>query len=161
LHTGTAFAITRGHATKLMSSDNETTDRPSKRVPRDTLCLLLLETPQIRNLGLNYPPPNRLLWRFTKGLIYPSRAAITDMARQRLLYHALFSPRFIPFPCLLHKCGFCPWAFDLQPSCIHSPLDLTYHHRADSTYLHHAALKTRPVHNCDLSSHLEPFRISS
>lgn len=43
---------------------------------------------------------SRLLRRSTKDLIYPSRAAITDMARQRLLYHALFYPvpsRFLAF----------------------------------------------------------------
>lgn len=96
------LSVTRGHAIKLMSSDIRITDRPSERVPRDTLCLLLLETGASRNetWGSAIHLLSRLLWRSTKDLICPSRAAITDMASQRLLYHALFSPvssRFLAF----------------------------------------------------------------
>lgn len=45
LHMSTVLAVTRGYATNLILSEIQITDRPSKRVPRDTLYLLLLETP--------------------------------------------------------------------------------------------------------------------
>lgn len=44
LNMSTVLAVTRGHATKSMSTSIRITDRPFKRIPRDTLCLLLLET---------------------------------------------------------------------------------------------------------------------
>lgn len=51
LHMSAVLAVTRGHAIELMSSDIRITDRPSERVPRDKLSLLLLETPLDTQLG--------------------------------------------------------------------------------------------------------------
>lgn len=50
-HMSAVLAITRGHGMDSILSDIRITDRPSERVPRDTLRLLLLETPLDTQLG--------------------------------------------------------------------------------------------------------------
>jgi len=135
LHMSAVLAITRGHAIEFMSSDIRITDRPSERVPRDTLSFLLLETPLDTQLGTQLSTSYHYFCGDLGKICYIPRVRRSQIWLGNGYCIMLYFPRFIPFPCLLHNCAFCPWAFDLQPSCIHSLLDVTYHHRAHLTHL--------------------------